>query len=194
MMDEPEFTALLGRVRAGDEEAAARLVRQFEPEVRRVVRGRLTDPYLRRLVDSGDICQSVLANFFVRAALGQFQLDRPEHLVRLLVTMARNRVLNLARDRRREKAAAAATPDLAEAAADLGPSASHAVSCRELAEKARAGLPPDVRRVADLRSQGRGWDEIAAALGQGAEKLRKQYARALERVARQLGLDTSAGD
>jgi RNA polymerase sigma-70 factor (ECF subfamily) len=38
-----------------------------------------------------DICQSVLASFFVRAAVGQFELDRPEPLVGLLIGMARNK-------------------------------------------------------------------------------------------------------
>jgi hypothetical protein len=64
------FAELLRRVRSGDQEAATALVRQFEPEIRRVVRLRLTDPRMRRVIDSADICQSVLANFFVRAAAG----------------------------------------------------------------------------------------------------------------------------
>ena len=32
---------------------------------------------LRRLFDSMDISQSVFASFFIRAALGQYELDRP---------------------------------------------------------------------------------------------------------------------
>ena len=31
-----------------------------------------------------DICQSVMASFFVRAALGQYQLNTPEQLLNLL--------------------------------------------------------------------------------------------------------------
>jgi hypothetical protein len=31
-----------------------------------------------------DVCQSVLMSFFVRAASGQFDLDRPEDLARVL--------------------------------------------------------------------------------------------------------------
>ena len=49
---------------------------------------------LRRVLDSVDVCQSVLANFFVRVAAGQFDLDQPEQLLRLLATMARNRILD----------------------------------------------------------------------------------------------------
>ena len=45
------------------------------------------------------------------------------------------------------------------------------------------------RRVADLRGQGRDWAAVAAELGGTAEARRKQLARALDRVAAELGLD-----
>jgi len=47
-----DFGELLRLVRAGDADAAAELVRQYEPEIRRTIRVRLTDPRLRRVVDS----------------------------------------------------------------------------------------------------------------------------------------------
>jgi hypothetical protein len=43
MSDEPSYRELILRVRAGDQEAAAELVRRYEPAVRRVVRARLVD-------------------------------------------------------------------------------------------------------------------------------------------------------
>ena len=58
------FQAMLLRVRAGDEDAAAEVVRRYEPALRRLIRMRLTDPHLTRLLDSMDVCQSVLANSF----------------------------------------------------------------------------------------------------------------------------------
>ena len=81
-----DFKELVGRMRAGDDDAAAELVRQYEPLIRREVRLRLEDRRLRRTFDSMDVCQSVLASFFVRAAAGQYDLDEPAQLVRLLVT------------------------------------------------------------------------------------------------------------
>src|SRR5947209_15971796 len=93
----PSFHDLIGRVRSGDQDAATVLVRQYEATVRRVIRFRLTDARLRSAFDSTDICQSVLASFFVRAAAGQFDLSRPEHLVKLLATMARNKLAGRAR-------------------------------------------------------------------------------------------------
>ena len=95
MPEEEEFLELLARVRAGDERAAEELVRCYEPLIRFEVRLRLTDPRVCRLFDSIDVCQSVLSSFFVRAAAGQYELDRPQQLVGLLVTMARNKVASL---------------------------------------------------------------------------------------------------
>src|SRR6185295_2498645 len=103
MVDEQKFQEWMARLREGDEAVAALVVQHFEPELRRVIRLRLTDPFLRRLFDSSDICQSVMANFFVRVALGQFHLDQPKNLLNLLATMARNKVLNLVRDKKKEK-------------------------------------------------------------------------------------------
>src|SRR6516164_3751579 len=94
MSEDAGFAELIRRVRARDADAAAEVVRRYEPEIRRAVRVRLTDPGLRRVLDSMDICQSVLGNFFVRAAAGQFDLDRPEQLIKLLARMARNRLTN----------------------------------------------------------------------------------------------------
>lgn len=61
------FADLISRVRSGDQLAAAEIVRQYEPEIRREVRVRLHDPRLRRVLDSMDISQSVLGSFFVAA-------------------------------------------------------------------------------------------------------------------------------
>ena len=93
MPSQDTFAHFIARIRAGDEQAAAELVRRYEPAIRTEIRMRFSDPRLRRVVDSMDVCQSVLASFFVRAASGQYDLERPEQLVRLLVTIARNKVV-----------------------------------------------------------------------------------------------------
>src|SRR6266436_4001848 len=96
----PEFATfqdLIGQVRAGDGEAAAELVRRYEPAIRRAARIRLADSRLRRLFDSMDISQSVFASFFVRAALGQYELEKPERLLGLLVAMSRKKLADHAR-------------------------------------------------------------------------------------------------
>src|SRR5947209_12908794 len=91
-MDESPFQDLIRRVRSGDEEAARQLVKEYEPAIKRAARIRLVDSRLRRIFDSSDISQSVLASFFVRAALGEYDLDRPGHLLGLLVAMSQKKL------------------------------------------------------------------------------------------------------
>ncbi len=76
-MSESAFAELIARIRRGDQQAAVDLVRLYEPVIRRAIRFRLSSAGLRSTLDSMDICQSVLGNFFVRAASGQYQLDQP---------------------------------------------------------------------------------------------------------------------
>jgi RNA polymerase sigma factor (sigma-70 family) len=189
MDDDNLFLALVDRVRAGDGAAAAELVRLYEPAVRRAVRLRLRDPRLRRVLDSTDVCQSVLASFFVRAAAGQFELDRPEQLLRLLAVMARNKVAGQARRGyvTRRQIGSETTPGTSLLDPAPGPN-QHAV-WRDLLGAVRGRLTDEERRLADLRASSRGWQQIAAEVGGSPEALRKKLTRALDRVARQLGLD-----
>jgi RNA polymerase sigma-70 factor (ECF subfamily) len=192
MSEVEEFRALIGRVRAGDPRAAAELVRQYEPAIRLAVRVRLTAPGLRRLLDSTDVCQSILADFFVRAASGQFELDRPEQLLSLLATMARNKVKNLARHQqmqcRDHRRLQPGLPDDG-ALADPGPSPSQVVAGAELLQAFRSRLSPAERQLADQRAAGRSWKEIAEAVGGSPDALRMQLSRACDRVGHALGLD-----
>src|SRR4051794_13645581 len=100
MPDEVPFADFIRRIRGGDAQAAVELGQRYEPVVRLEVRVRLSDPRLRRVLDSQDICQSVLASFFVRAAAGQYELEGPDDLVRLLVVMARKKLAFQARKER----------------------------------------------------------------------------------------------
>lgn len=190
---------LLKRVRGGDAAAAEELVRTYEPEVRRAIRVRLTDARLRRLVDSIDICQSVLAGFFVRTAAGQFDIETPEELLRLLVTMARNRVIDWARrsqaDRRdgRRNVSLQDEDGQSPQFATREPGPASVLVSRELIEQVRSRLTADELSLMEQRAEGLGWDEIAAAMGQQPNAVRMRLTRALDRVATELGLEESHG-
>jgi hypothetical protein len=56
-------------------------------------------------------------------------------------------------------------------------------------EAVRDRLSDEERRLADLRTQGYDWSEIACMLGGTPQARRKQLTRAADRVARQIGLD-----
>ena len=101
MPADPSFEELIRRVGSGDEQAATRLVRDFEPVVRRVLRARFRGNRARHEFDSMDICQSVLATFFVRAAAGEYDLKEPDDLIKLLLTMTRNKLAQKMRHQHR---------------------------------------------------------------------------------------------
>ncbi len=192
MPNPTDFQELIRRVRAGDEAAATELVRSYEPAIRRAVRIRLADSRLARAFDSMDICQSVMASFFVRAALGQYELNAPDQLLRLLATMARHKLADQVdreqaecRDNRRVEEGSAETREVMTAAS----SPSQQVAARELLQEVRRRLSPEERQLLELRYQGLDWSAIAAQVGGSAEALRKRLARATDRVARDLGLD-----
>jgi RNA polymerase sigma-70 factor (ECF subfamily) len=192
MSDEILFHELLQRVRSGDEDAAAQLVRQYEPAIRAVVRVRLTDPRLRRLCDSMDICQSVMGNFFVRAASGDFELERAEQLLKLLATMARNKVINEAlkqKAARRDQRRVEAGELQASQHAGREPTPSQVVGYRELLQEARKRLSQEEQWIAEQRAAGRPWAEIAAEAGQEPDAVRMRFNRAMDRVAQELGLE-----
>jgi RNA polymerase sigma-70 factor (ECF subfamily) len=196
MEPEAAFRALLRRVRGGDAGAAAELVRQFEPEIRRAVRLRLTDPryrHVHRLIDSVDICQSVLGSFFVRAALGQYELETPNDLVRLLVTMAYHKLIDQARKRANRLPVQGGAETLHNVR-EVGDTPSEIVGGQELLREFLGRMSPEERLLAELRAAGRSWTEIATRVGGSKEAVRQQLARAIKRVARQLGLDEGGSD
>ena len=191
MTEAPEFRDLIRRVRDRDQDAAQELVRRYESVIRRVIRIRLRDAGMRRLLDSTDICQSVLASFFIRTALGQYEVDSPAQLLNLLTTIARNKLTNQAarlrakrRDIRRDADSADLTPNVADDASDP----SEQASARELLEKVRDRLDPRERYLAEQRALGRTWQELADELGGTDVALRKKLTRALNRVMTGLGL------
>jgi len=186
------FQSLIHRVRNRDEDAARELVTRYESAIRRVVRMHLRDARVRRIVDSQDVCQSVLATFFTRTALGEFDLETPDQLVKLLTTITRNKLVNQVhrlraqrRDVRRDLAIDDGVFDLQDQASDP----LEQLSAKELLEKVLKGLGEQERYLAEQRSLGRTWVELADELGGTDVALRKRLTRALDRVMTDLGID-----
>jgi RNA polymerase sigma factor (sigma-70 family) len=185
------FTELIERVRSGDEQAASELVKQFEPVVRRELRFRLRDNRARFELDSMDISQSVLGNFFVRMAARQYDLKEQRDLVKLLVTMTRNKVAENLRTQHRQRRDSRRTVRGVEgmALASAQPTPSRVLAGREILDQVRQNLSGEERQLIDLRWQGLTWEEIADSLGGTADARRKQMARALDEIIHKLGLD-----
>jgi RNA polymerase sigma-70 factor (ECF subfamily) len=195
-MAEETFAELMQRVRTGDQDAATTLVQRYEPAIRRAMRFRLSGSKMGAVLDSVDICQSVMASFFIRAASGQYELDTPEQLQKLLAKMAKNK-LNFqirkqyaqCRDQRREQSAA---DDQFLPGTSVTPS--RQVSARELLEQVHKRLSPEERELVEMRNDGVEWDVIAARVEGRPGALRKKLGRALDRVAQELGIDEAADE
>lgn len=191
---EHSFAELMARVKQGEQDAADTLVRLYEPQIRRMVRQRLTSPALRQQMDSMDVCQEVMGDFFEGAADEQYTLDSPAQMIALLAAMVRNQVVHHLRRQRAarrdiRRTAGVDVGELALAGNDATPS--RIISSRELLTTCRAQLSDDERYLFDQRSEGRSWPELAEELGEQADTLRRRLDRALVRVSANLRLDES---
>lgn len=190
------FAEYVARLRAGDSTALEELIHRYAPVIRLEARMRLRSPHLRTLLDSMDICQSVLKSFFLRVVDGQFDIDRPEDLKRLLVQMACNKSLEHVRHQHAQRRDARRSVSLGEEAhllADTEDDPGTEVEWRELLLRGRSLLTVDEQRIADCRIAGQSWDEIATQFGGKPDQYRMQLARAQTRVERALGLEGSDG-
>ena len=191
MSDEDAFQSLIRCIRLGDDQAAAELIRRYEPLIRREIRIHLVDRQLRRIFDSLDICQAVWASFFVRSAAGQFDLDQPEQVLRLLTKMTRNKLASAARSEHRQRRDQRRIQDrptnqLLEAA-DTEPTPSAIVASDELLNRCLHSLTEEEQQLAQLRAEGLSWQQIAERMGGAAQARRMQFSRAISRAKQTLG-------
>lgn len=130
--------------------------------------------------------------------MGEFEFQAPEDLIRLLTTMARNKLASAARREYQQKRDAGRRDNAGEERlreiAGQAETASMIVSSAELLDRARAMLHADESKMAELRQMGRSWDEIAQELGGTSQARRVQFMRAVARITQQLGLGESASE
>jgi len=188
---ESDFERFLDAVRRGDRQAADELARRLEPYLRRVIHLRLTNRKLRQVLDSMDICQSILGVFFANANSRWLQIKTERELQHLLVTMAVNRLRSRARHERRRLAS---IPEGWERE-DEAPDPCKTASDHDLHEALRSRLTAEELWLFEQNQvQGRTWGEIArdpterpATLRDaGNDALRIRLARGLARVQREL--------
>jgi RNA polymerase sigma-70 factor (ECF subfamily) len=179
-----EFREMMRRVQAADPEAIRRLIREYGPHILRVVRRRLHQR-MRSQFDSHDFVQDVWAGFFAAPPATTF--DQPEALIRYLVRMARNKVVDAFRQRMETQttnpnrarsldgsAAGHATGLRADA-----PTPSRVAMAREQWEQLLRDQPVHYQRVLLLLSQGLTQQQVADELGIHERTVR----RVVEKVA-----------
>jgi RNA polymerase sigma factor (sigma-70 family) len=191
MSDSSPFLDLLTRLRAGDEPAASDVYVEYEPAIRRQIRARLRNRPLR-VADEEDVCLSVMKSFFLRCRLGQYDLNGPEDLCKLLARMAGNKLIDQIRVDKGPCRGGGQIRELLPS--DTGPTGrddtpSMTLSNQELFKKALQSLTPEEREIHTLVSGNElTWAEVAAKLGGTAEGRRKQWERVCDRVTEELGL------
>jgi len=188
---------LLQRVKDGDQAAAAELVDRYEPVVRREIRlwlRRYNTIAFSRLVDSTDICQSVLARFFVAASEGSVDVQSHEHLKNLLLIMSKHRFMHHVRSNRALRRDIYRTTSMPTGAMNQLPESSNrempddAVVENELLQMIRGRLTPEERELAERRARGESWADVVKEMGGTVDGRRVQLARAEARVAAEFGL------
>jgi RNA polymerase sigma factor (sigma-70 family) len=189
-MDKATFREWLQRVRSGDPAAVAEFVGRYGPQIRRAIRVRGTGGRLQRVLDSEDLCQSVLRCFFEHAAGATAPAEDPAMLLGWLLQVARNRLREQHRRERTAKRGGERLREVDPAALDrvagAGSGVVAAVADRELLAWLMERMTPEQRVIAQRRADGEEWAEIARGSGTTAEALRKRYRRGLDELVKSL--------
>lgn len=185
-----EFSALVERVRLGDEDALAELLQRYEAEVRltaRILLGRALRPHL----DSVDLVQSVYHSLMVGLRENKIEVGTPQQFLGLATTIVRRKV---ARHWRRIQRQQRLEPhrDETEDAADLltslsSPEAGPAETAlyNDAVEYLCCQIDDKDRQLIELRLQGCSTAEVARRLRLDPDILRVRLSRLRKRLREQ---------
>lgn len=179
--EESRFAVLMEQLRQGDQDAAWTIIEIYGPHIKRVVR-RDMHPRLRTRFDSADFVQSVWASFFRQPS--QFRrLNEPKELLSLLLTVARNKVVDETRrslqTRKRDPQREEPLSDKSGADFDINkvpstdPRPSQVAVAREQWNRLFAEQTKEIRRILELRFAGASYEEIAAKVNRNERTVRK---------------------
>jgi RNA polymerase sigma factor (sigma-70 family) len=187
-MTEPsdEFAALLGRAREGDQGAMEQLARQYEAKVRivaRVLLGSALRPYL----DSVDLVQSVHRSLLLGLRDARFDVNTPERLMGLALTMVRRKVARAWRRMRRQRRTegGAQAEDLCELLLSLAAPDSDPAKAAQFNDQVRhlwTHLDATEQRMLELRMQDYSTDEMARECNLNPIALRVRLSRLRQRL------------
>ena len=151
--------------------------------VARVLLGRALRPYL----DSVDLVQSVHRSLMIALRTRDYDLENPEQLVALAITMVRRKTARHWRRMQRQKRmdGASDSQNLAVVMASLCDSRedpAEEAQFTDLIERLCDELDETERRMLDLRLQGYTSPEVAAELGMHAVAIRVRWTRLRKRL------------
>src|SRR5262245_51972288 len=182
-----DFAAVLARARGGDREAFDQLVREYEPKLRLVARV-LLGPALRPYLDSVDLVQSVHKSVLLGLRDQKFDVEGPDNLLALALTLVRRKVARHWRRLQRQQrlsGTAAAPADLASVLTGLSRPQDDPAQMAQFHDQVAQlcqNLNDAERRLLDLRLQGYSPAECALELGLSAVAFRVRLTRLRQRL------------
>jgi RNA polymerase sigma-70 factor (ECF subfamily) len=193
-MTNENLSSLIARAKAGDEEAV-RGLKQFEEDIRTMVRIRLPRP-LRTQFDSMDFVQAVWQSFFRICKDDPERFEQVHDLRSFLVGVVRHKVFEEHRRRSmtqkydigREEPLyiRRGNREVPRDVVATDPTPSQDAQARERLDQIHEGLTPREIEVVDLRRLGLTFEEIAARTGLHERTVR----RVIEAIRRRIDLRT----
>ncbi len=179
---ESESALLVARWREGDDVAASQIFHRYCSRLETLIAARL-DKRLASRVAAEDIVQSVFRSFFARTREGQFSVQQPGDLWRLLFSMAMKRTMrqveyHTASKRALDREQRWLAGDVEAMSHDPGPE--EAAALTEIVEQLFAKLEPLPRQVAQLRLEGNTLEEISSQIGRSQRTVRRLLANIRE--------------
>jgi RNA polymerase sigma-70 factor (ECF subfamily) len=189
--EQPPDQVFLEQWRAGDENAARQLFDRYVGRLVALARRHISERLAGR-VDAEDIVQSVFRTFFVRVRDGQFRVEGPDDLCKLLARITVHKTLRQVafhRRARRDKGMEVPQGDGGEAmllAVCSGePTAEEVVAFVDTLEHFVTRLGEEDRKILALRLEGHSNAEIAEQLGISDRTVRRFVKRIQEHAERE---------
>lgn len=183
-----EFSELLARAGRGDADAVDEIAKRYDTKVRLVARV-LLGPSLRPYLDSVDLAQSVHKSILLGLRESKFEIEGPEQLIALALTVLRRKAAkhwrHLQRQRRLSSDGSprdAALPDLLASLSQSGSDPAEAAQLRDQIEHLCTHLDETEKQVLDLRMEGYTPSEIADKIGVSRVALRVRLTRLRQRL------------
>lgn len=189
-----DWRCLIEGLRTGDEQVAREFWEEYGPLLHRIAERHLP-AVLRRRVAAEDVVQSALRTFLRRVQDGQFQMEDPDGLWRLLSAITLNKLrwqtrfhFRRKRGLDREQALTPAPDQEREAfqPADPGPTPAEAAEFADQFEQLLGSLDEEERRLVELKLQDCTNDEAAERLGCSERTVRRLLNRVKARLGRAL--------
>lgn len=191
-MSDEALDTLLAKLARGEDSAAERVFRDYEPLLRVIVRRRLT-PALRAKFDTADVIQSAWLDLLGAYRADGWQFHDRDHLRAFLARVTTNHFLVHCRRNatalRHERPLPGGEPPVVPASAQPRPS--QIAQADELWESILDDCPPNHREILHLKREGLPPAEIAARVGLHEGSVRRIIYDLSRRLARDRSRPTS---